>query len=67
MIELQLTLIILVGLFGGGIVLWGSWVAITGFYDHCLGHYKRIQNTRIDAAHVTGQFHSPTFSQRDFK
>lgn len=65
--EIILTLFIVITLFGGGFILWGLWHAAWGFYDHCMGHWRRIKNNRIDAAHVTGQFHTPTFSQRDFK
>lgn len=63
----ELTLALLISIFGGGFVLWGLWHACWAIYDHCSGHWKRIKNRRIDAAHTTGQFHTPTFSQRDFK
>lgn len=63
----ELTLAILIPLIGGGFVLWGLWCLFWEIYDHCMGHWKRIKNRHIDAAHTTGQFHTPTFSQRDFK
>jgi phosphate/sulfate permease len=52
---------------GGAAIFYGLWAVCWEIYDHVCGHCKRIKNRRIDAAHVTGQFHTPTFSQRDFK
>jgi len=57
----------LIILIAGSAIFWGLWAVAWEIYDHCMGHWKRIKNQRIDVAHVTGQFHTPTFSQRDFK
>lgn len=57
----------LIIVFGGAAIFYGIWALAWELYDHVMGHWKRIKNRRIDAAHTTGQFHTPTFSQRDFK
>lgn len=52
---------------GTAFVLWLLWSLFWHLFDTRMENSKRIANEQLDSAHVTGQFHTPTFSQRDFK
>lgn len=47
-------------------VVWLLWSLFWDVYDHVTGHWKRIENTRIDSNYARGQFHVPP-TMRDFK
>lgn len=49
-------LVIVIGACAVAFMLWLVSSLIADIYDHITGHWKRIENARIDANYAQGQF-----------